>query len=1141
MPRTISTKAMTLQCSPLAEAHAAGRTPLLQTLNLFPGMPNPAAAPVALRWSLNPRYGIPRKVFSVYRRLRRGGDLSTYGHTLALANVALNDAVRIEWNNVEYALLAVRVKPTVGGSVTLTPIDVDDQPIPGQAVTVTLETWVVFRASGIAALRSAGAGTLVSAQGITLDAAANAMDWGAPIQKVGIPFLSTEITAAHYEIGVNQGFTSAPLMSGHDFALRRLQLAEAMHLPYPALAGAALPAWGFPDETAFLQKLRTTVGPDRSLLHAMAECLKQTDDADISKQQRHYIESRSLSGIAQVGQSPVGTLGAELPIPGLVQAAVASDGPTALALGFGTLDVTPTNSAATTYSTMATVPGGVVWPPGWAHLAYEYMVTVEVRLSYRYPLLIGPVTTTTLELAAISYHWDKPADPTGLAIERVALEPPPGLDLPRPEPRSVSWKPPARPVSYAVAARRPGVDTQARLLNTSRGSMGGYIPLRPEPAAKEDGSPAVDARLKLLDRFGTQPLNNNQLTRYSVIALDHFGRWSNWLSADYTSVESPMQAPGLPQVHFEPSGLLSPHVLGGTLYIDFSWDWRGRSCASVWIHGHFYAGTDPGPASGFSRDSTQAPGAEIEIAFTNEVPQVVPGPFGTDVGVVALAGDDPNLRRYRVTVLNARATFSAGQGQLRFAAFAQGRELVRPNDIPDFVGPRSIPVADPTAPVVTVAPPFMDWTSLPDVSGKARFKLDWLPVDGAVGYTVWTTNESALHQALGLDPPDLSIEPLQRTVPLRAMLDDPAAHGTTADAIASAFTRINGAPQPGTSRTVELPGDAAVLSLYRISAVSAQAIESPPAPGAFIVGVPRPVVPPAPRLLGRVSEQPGQEGAQLTVVPGEGVSPQRLRVFRVRRPELARELGTMGPPLVELDVTAWAPVEVPLVARPDPLHPPLNGLRWIDPVPPSWFPYCYRVQARAGLGQPNLDNGRLPGTSAPSTALELRRPPPGPPSLQSPSVVSAAQSAHAYTLSASVPSRRSPYGPARIELLERADDGTVTLLAAGDTDQLERLNIFGLPARLTWFAAQPPGQPPAQIVVHPGSDPDVTEFSVLVRAYPVDVQVERTVVTVDPVTLAVTESQVTQDAKVVGDRHLLRVIDPLGRSADVSLTQPTAP
>src|SRR5688572_26169436 len=268
MPRTIWTKVLVLHCSPLVEAHAAGRTQGLA--GLMPNFPANPAAPVALRWAMNPFYGLPRQVFTVYRRLRRATDLQMYGQDLAVANTALTDAAPVEWGNVEYALLAVRIKPAVGKTVGVTAIDSEDQPIPGQTVTLAQEGWAVFQAPGVAALRTVGAGTLVSARGISLAQMANLADWGPAIQKVGMPWQATEIAAPAYQIE-GQGFGANPSWTGDVFAQHRLQMAAAVHLSCPLIPGKSGPVWGPTNPAALLAQLRADVG-GYGLLHSIRQC-----------------------------------------------------------------------------------------------------------------------------------------------------------------------------------------------------------------------------------------------------------------------------------------------------------------------------------------------------------------------------------------------------------------------------------------------------------------------------------------------------------------------------------------------------------------------------------------------------------------------------------------------------------------------------------------------------------------------------------------------------------------------------------------------------------------------------------------------------------------------------------------------------
>jgi hypothetical protein len=342
--------------------------------------------PVSLRWALNPVLGFPRTPFEVWRRTRKeeptDAILGAATFTAPTTAPLPNEVIEIRFH----------ATPGLGG-LTVEAVSTAGGVLPGQRLTFTTAQSGRFRAPGIAALRLRGDGAISGIGAIVQSVWANLPDWFR-IELVGFPFATGEVPASAYDPDP-QGW-EVPGQNGPDAALLRLSVAQILQLERPAAGGGlTTPPWGFPDPQAFLDVLRKTVLPD------VAGCLLHSDDADPNALQANHKSTYSIDGVRQPGQpAPTDPATMALSTTAFVSMAV-QDGPVALGLGFGTIDVPPQGQ-------FAEKPD--LTPPGTELSRDEYMVTAHFVTPFG-----------KFELAAIGHRTPPPTVLTGLLTEQTLM------------------------------------------------------------------------------------------------------------------------------------------------------------------------------------------------------------------------------------------------------------------------------------------------------------------------------------------------------------------------------------------------------------------------------------------------------------------------------------------------------------------------------------------------------------------------------------------------------------------------------------------------------------------------------------------------------------------------------------------------
>lgn len=962
MPRLVNPDLMVLRLGSLPDA--AGRYPLMEQEfgPLLRGRAHDTRepdVPVSLRWAIHPLLGFPRVPFEVWRRTR------TEEPTAAVLGPAapVSPATVLLPNEV----IEIRFDTSPGpGGLTVQALSRDGRVLPGQRLQFAAPQGGRFRAPGIAGLLLTGAGSIGGIGAIVQADWANLSDW-VRIEVVGLPFDPAQLPVAVYDPG-SQGW-DPPGLTGPDAALIRLGVAQLLQLDPPAPGGAlTAPPWPFPDPARFLDVLRK--GP----LADIAQCLASSDDTDPRALQVLHELTRSLTGIHQPGQAPGDPADLALATTAYIALAV-HDGPVAVGLGFGTVDVPQIGPTWTPKDAM---------PPGTELGRDEYLVSAP------FTNLFG-----TFELAAIGHRAAPPPALVGVTAEQTFANRAMSRDDAESAAVRLSWSPPPDQIGAALLVGRPPAPTT--LINTPRpGASGGFQPYLTEHLIAADGNPSTGARPGITLPEEPVPLSSTAVTSYAVAPLDIHGRWGPWHLTSHTVAARAVQPPGLGQVSVEfPAVLNSPGPVasGCALTVEVSWDWADRSPDRIEVSGAYFpvaspVVTPPTTVSGFEVSFPAVGfGVPITIAFgSSGIPSIAAPSAGSPPDVVWFlqsasvveiieAGVAPGppppdaagaqVRRYRLKVQGLSMSFSTVD-EVGYAVSARAAEHVRPAALSAETGPRVTSVANPfPAPPPTMPNVAVLWTAQPDASGRARTVLNWPDVPGASGYIVWEATETALSYAVGGSAVTGAMR--LRATDLKARVA--AAH----DASLSAFSRVNERPTTATSIELVLPGSADTLYAYRVSSITAQNMESARSADIVLVGVPHRDVPGTPRMEASVSS--ANETVTLIVVPGSGLTPAGLRVFRVRRESLADQVGTMGPPVLSATTAGMATFTLPALSV-LPGSVPEFGWQLTDAVRASWVPYYYRCVT---VGQDAPDDGVRAGESPPSGVVCVLLPPPAPP------------------------------------------------------------------------------------------------------------------------------------------------------------------
>jgi hypothetical protein len=320
------------------------------------------------------------------------------------------------------------------------------------------------------------------------------------------------------------------------------------------------------------------------------------------------------------------------------------------------------------------------------------------------------------------------------------------------------------------------------------------------------------------------------------------------------------------------------------------------------------------------------------------------------------------VRRYRVTIPGFELNF-ASTGHLGLALWAQGKEAIPPNRVGMWSDqPNQISTSDPRPPVIT--PDIVTLSSLPDATGESHAMLKWSASAGADGYFIYETTETKLLNAVGDLEPDPYQTLSQRLTRLREIFNqNPVARR-------SEFVRRNSSLIKATSADVTIPRGSTAIHLYVVLGVSAGQIEVPwitnsTALYAFAVPrVPKPAIPMI-EVVSFGDKTANLYRAKVRVTTRKGPLVIRIDLHRVRVDDAAKDLDTMGPPVLMIDALdpGWKPQ-----TKPEP-----HVVAAVEETPSgSWKRVWYRA---AAWSQADPLRGTLAARSPASNAAWVVIPP----------------------------------------------------------------------------------------------------------------------------------------------------------------------
>jgi hypothetical protein len=920
------------------------------TRHVFPELFHAAAAPVtigskpriALRWLLHASVGMPRAVFKVWHFPNR---LPVCEIPVKVSALDFGERM-VAWTEGPAAALQLLVTVPAGASLVLSAFSgpggagrcVDEDTVAGPAT----DQAVTLVGNPVASVRLSGSGSVASGRIVPIAAFVNDPGWQL-VETVGLP-AGDGFAASGYPLDPQGpvGAEKPPI----DAAIARL-LRGTPDLGWSPLTdrGTPVPPFVSPDPVQLVTK---EVAP---LVRAIGQLL--TDVADPAK---HALKSYPVQVRAPL--SVHGTAASThwqskqhdsdfFPLGNMLIAA-GTDPFAALALGFGT----------TLEPVQQPPPGGTVPLPPRLDV---FLVTVEHKIVIQFELPFGGTIEVPLagELAALCMALRPSAvpPPAALAAEPGPLDPPRHVDPPASlderwlEAPQISWATPVvtvdttpRPTGYAIAR---GFGTGGLEIRNEERTSGGVTPFVAADDPDREPPPVI--------RYGDEALpekfpGDPPTAVFSVAAVDWFGNWSPWVSADHALISVPPQVPAVRRVKLDVLPSATPTVPAKAT-VEFTWDWSHRSPAAITLRVLVHdEGAPPPAASGsvFSVGGPVVPDLVVDFSTTSiDAPRA-------DVPIVA-EETNGNLRTYRVVIPGLQFAYDA-HPRVRVTVRARGRERVGLTPDSGWSPDVSAQAASPIPPPPPFVPAVMVWSSLPDPKEISRITLAWAP--SAPRYAVYEADETTLCRELALASPDLEIPPAERLVGLRPLPFDRARR---------AFKRIaDGLTLP--ELRVELPRGTRMIHFYGIVPVSQTGAEgSLPSGGNDYLAVAAPVlrVPEPPALVAR--DRGGVVALRVDVAETR-VRVGRIEVFRMPTRSRSVMVEHAGPPIAVLDESAG-----------ERSHSRIS-FSLEDATPgTAWQSTFYRAVAWA---ESVATSGVHGGRSVPSSAVEIVPTSAAPPDLQ---------------------------------------------------------------------------------------------------------------------------------------------------------------
>jgi hypothetical protein len=1008
--------------------HAAGSPELANVLADLKDRP----LGVFLRWQVNPRIGMPAEPFRVWRRpalpLGEPAEIESeviplppIGQVLSFSEPVVQFSGGVTAGPAPLRVVLLPVADGVGFENVLGVITFDLPPGGFRQVT--------FAASYITGVLMLGDALLTGVTALAVSAAEKIGGWEL-VETVGLP-VDEGVWAdlGPQTHGVKQGLTGAEVPAP-DAAADRLKRGVnpwGWHPKFPD--GDLAPKWEMPDAAQVIAAAQADLLP---MLHdAMA--LPPFDQAGFTR------DVAIPPPQSPAGQQMAGQDGKAVVAPlALLQMAVSSDPIQAVVLGFGT---------GYAYEDLPPVNFGAMGFFGDKDLSdWDYMVTGL---------------------------WPEGSDGQGGQVEYAALIPRPARVLPAPPPADLALdflghrQPPvpdgpwsaavrlswerfvldnlARVASFAVGRADLGAGGHAEALMERRPAGGGHLtigdarsPKDPEPTRQG----ASDSGFPIPNDPGTVS------ARYGVATQNIFGIWSPWVTHPFQTTQP---APDLVQIvdadlRPEDPGLPAT-VCPAVLTLDIVVDWRVRRPASVTLGGRLFAAASrhqapPGGVPAGVQKTLGGAALPVQVTFAGEVPAGV----GCDVvclndqgsAVVAPGPAQGTSRRYRLTVQGFQIDFAATP-HAGLALSARVTEAMAPfragawSPTPK-VAYASDPRARPAPPL-----PVVPLASLPDAAGCCHARIAWAPLPSAAGYVLYTSNEFALLDRLGVAHPAPGASLSQRLAALKAAFN--------ANPDRTAFTRVNAAPLTVTSVDQTLPRGSQAIHVWGVLPLSAGGIEGPwPAgPAAadqlIVYAAPKVAEPAPPTIEVRRVAQGAGFAAEVRVGTrgAAGAHPRRIDLYRTRVADAAKAVDSMGLPVATLTGSGGGWTATPPSPGPGEW---IEAVRGTDAPGGSWKHVWYRAVAWAGdLPEKGVRGGR----SRPSPAVPVVVPPAGPPPLGplSASWPGGALGDVQIDAASAVPVAPTPLGPHVL---------TAEVVEQGVADPLLRLSL-----PLHQIAAAPPG------------------------------------------------------------------------------------
>jgi hypothetical protein len=923
-----------------------------------------------LRWTLKDELGFPTEPFTVWRRSRKqrgakpiAADTLPFGVIFGSKLIDLKGSyssvdLNVSGNGgVVYAFVG---NPWINSVVALASIPT------GNNIAITLT------APAMEGLIISNAVTINSIAGVRTDDLSAASGWR-KLEYVGLPVKKADWAGQGIgQHGVDQGMFGA--FTDAINAARQRLLRGAPPIGWGPLieAGLAAPPWSAPAAGPLINDLNTAVLAD---LRGIASLPPATQAAKkISKPMPPPENSSGEQMSDPGGTSQVSPLSSTY----MAAAVVCFN---ALALGFGTAypPILPGDNADSNV------------------LEFDYMVTARYEK--------GPLGN-------------------GAPVEYAALVPSPSQAIAPPIPANVtqqmmgnlrplvrdgawrasvrvSWDRPVpiplfRPRSFAFV--RAGVTPAAApALVMNKRSDGSPLPIAVNYfVSPQDPEPN---RLSAVDREIPIPNDpGNRVLKYAAAHQDIYGQWSGWVAINSTIDQPSVDEPQIVSANFQYTTVPNPPATkcNADLVLEFLWDWRIRTPLAISFRGRLHAapyhGAPPPDVTlpaGLQTKLGAPPGVTFTLRFDILAPNGAPTSswpgYNPAVHAVALnpAGDKAvtfgnaqgnETRRYRVTIPGFELDYAA-TGHIGLALWGQGQESLAPQHVGNWSkDPSVISTSDPRPPLI--APDIVTLSSLPDASGESHAVLKWAASAGSDGYFIYETTETKLLKAAGQPEPDPSLTLSQRLTKLRQIFDaNPALRRTE-------FTRRNSRLIKATSSDITLPRGSTAIHIFVVLGVSTGQVEAawPTSSTAlYAFAVPRVPKPGAPTIEASsvldTAVMPNVYRSRIRVETRKGPRVQRIDLHRVRVDDAAKELDTMGPPILTLDPStpAWQVTQAT-----DSLGTTIMTAKGMDTPSGSWKRVWYRAVAWSG---DDPLRGTLAARSPASTTAWVVIPPPTPPDL----------------------------------------------------------------------------------------------------------------------------------------------------------------